>query len=228
MTFPQFCQLWKLIDLLVRKDFRQANLVLFKPGEETEIAAFPLDNKRNRTGNVWHAFIAGLDPGVEYAYRIDGPKSSQHSFNPDNLVADPYAVALNGSRKWGDSSHPHDSFCRALLVNREYDWEFDQPINRPLSDSIIYEVHVRGFTRDHSSGTKFPGTFRGLIEKIPYLKELGVTAVELLPITEFDELDIDRCNPEDGSRLYNFWGYHPSPSSRSRRPIRQTLLRDRK
>ena len=187
----------------------EVTLVLFKPGEETEIAAFPLDNKRNRTGNVWHAFIAGLDPGVEYAYRIDGPKSSQHSFNPDNLVADPYAVALNGSRKWGDSSHPHDSFCRALLVNREYDWEFDQPINRPLSDSIIYEVHVRGFTRDHSSGTKFPGTFRGLIEKIPYLKELGVTAVELLPITEFDELDIDRCNPEDGSRLYNFWGYHP-------------------
>ena len=185
-------------------------LVLFHQGDETEIAAFPFDNKRNRTGDVWHAFIAGLDPGIEYAYRIDGPKSPLHHFNPDKLLADPYAAALRGRPVWGDTGvRSSDSFRRAVLVSHDYDWSFDQPINRSLSDSVIYELHVRGFTRDPTANVAHPGTFRGLIEKIPYLKELGITAVELLPVTEFDELENDRANPENGSRLYNFWGYHP-------------------
>jgi isoamylase len=185
-------------------------LVLFEPEDETEIAAFPLDNKRNRTGDVWHAFIAGLDPGIEYAYRIDGPKSPLNHFNPVNLLADPHAAALRGRSDWGNTAvRSSDSFRRAILVSHDYDWGFDQPINRSLSDSVIYELHVRGFTRDHSANVAHPGTFRGLIEKIPYLKELGITAVELLPVTEFDELENDRANPDDGSRLYNFWGYHP-------------------
>ena len=184
-------------------------LVFFSPGEEQEIAAFPLDNKINRTGDVWHVFIAGLDPGVEYAYKIDGPQTLPHRYNPNLLLADPYAIALSGRITWADSSHKNTLFHRAILVNKEYDWEFDQPLNRPLADSIIYELHVRSFTQDKSSKVNNPGTFRGLIEKIPYLAELGITAVELLPITEFDELDNDRINPETGSTLRNLWGYHP-------------------
>ncbi len=186
-------------------------LLLFQPGVETEIAAFPFDDKYNRTGDVWHAFIAGLDPGVEYAYRVDGPRqTSHHRFDNHTVLADPFAMALNGPREWGSmKSRFADSFRRALLVNSEYDWELDQPINRPLADSVIYELHVRGYTMHPSSKVAHPGTFRGIIEKIPYLQELGVTAVELLPVTEFDELESDRVNPEDGTPLNNFWGYHP-------------------
>ena len=123
-------------------------LLLFQPGVETEIAAFPFDDKYNRTGDVWHAFIAGLDPGVEYAYRMDGPRqTSHHRFDNHSVLADPFAMALNGPREWGSmKSRFADSFRRALLVNSEYDWELDQPINRPLADSVIYELHVRGYT----------------------------------------------------------------------------------
>ncbi len=186
------------------------SLVLFLPDTENAIAAFPFDPKRNRTGDVWHAFISGLDTGIEYAYQIEGSSEMPHCYNHEQLVADPYALALNNSRTWGEiNSKKQDYFRRALIVDTEYDWEFDQPINRPLSDSIIYEVHVRGFTQSPTSKVNNPGTFRGLIDKIPYLQELGITAVELLPITEFDELDNIRTNPDDNSPLYNFWGYHP-------------------
>ncbi len=185
-------------------------LLLFQPGVETEMAAFPFDNQYNRTGDVWHAFIAGLDPGIEYAYRIDGPESEFFKFDSNLVLADPYAIALNGSRQWGNKvKQSLNGFRRALLVNHDYAWEYDQPINRPLADSIIYEMHVRGFTMHPSSKVTHPGTFRGVIEKIPYLVELGITAVELLPVTEFDESESDRVNPLDGTPLYNFWGYHP-------------------
>lgn len=184
-------------------------LVFFLPGEEEEIAAFPLDGKINRTGDVWHVFITGLNPGIEYAYKISGPQTNHHRHNANLLLADPYALALNGRTTWADSKHSDTLFRRAILVNKEYDWEFDQPINRPLADSIIYELHVRSFTQDNSSKVKNSGTFKGLIEKIPYLVELGITAVELLPITEFDELDNNRINPDTGATLRNLWGYHP-------------------
>lgn len=195
---------------LFSRNATKVTLVLFLPGIESEIAAFPLDETYNRTGDVWHAFIAGLNPGIEYAYRIEGPDCLPHNFQPDVLMADPYAIALNGTNEWGNEDHKRaDTFRRAILVNPEYDWEFDQPINRPLADSIIYEMHVRGFTQHESSKIAHPGTFKGVIEKIPYLKNLGITAVELLPVTEFDELDNDRTNPADKTRLHNFWGYHP-------------------
>jgi len=184
-------------------------LVFFLPGEEDEIAAFPLDNKINRTGDVWHVFVAGLNPGVEYAYKMNGPLTLPNRYNANLILADPYANALNGRITWAAPVHPNMPFRRGIIVSHEYDWEFDQPINRPLADSIIYELHVRSFTRDNSSNVNNPGTFRGIIEKIPYLVELGITAVELLPITEFDELDNDRTNPESGATLRNLWGYHP-------------------
>ncbi|MFM8330522.1 MAG: glycogen debranching protein GlgX [Candidatus Methylumidiphilus sp.] len=184
-------------------------LVLFQPGEAEEMAEFPFDRQCNRTGNIWHAFIAGLDPGIEYAYRIDGPKSPPHRYDPAILLADPYAIALNGCHIWGERGGDHHTVRRALLVTHEYDWGNDQPINRPLAESVIYELHVRGFTRHDSAQVGHPGTFRGIIEKIPYLKQLGVTAVELLPVTEFDELESNRVNPADNTPLHNFWGYHP-------------------
>ncbi len=185
-------------------------LVLFSPFTGEELAEFPLESRYNRTGDVWHTFIAGLDPGIGYGYRMNGPKGPSHCFNPDILLADPYAVALHSPSLWGGTELPSpDFFRRAVVLQHEYDWEFDQPINRPLADSVIYELHVRGFTRHPSSHTIHPGTFRGVIEKIPYLKTLGITAVELLPVAEFDEREINRVNPEDGSLLYNLWGYHP-------------------
>ncbi len=185
-------------------------LVLFKPGKEQEIASFRLDNKRNRTGDVWHTFIGGLDSGIEYAYRLSGPEGMRHQFDPDTLVHDPYAIALYSRAYWGDNSRKSKKTFRcSLLKTSDYDWEDDQPINRPMSESVIYEMHVRGFTHDNSSGVSAPGTFKGIIDKIPYLQDLGVTAVELLPVTEFDELDNERINPIDNSPLHNFWGYNP-------------------
>lgn len=185
-------------------------LVLFLPGKEQEIASFELDSKRNRTGDVWHTFIGGLDSGIEYAYRLSGPENMRHQYDPDTLVHDPYAIALYSRAYWGDNSRKSKKTFRcSLLKTSDYDWENDQPINRPMSDSIIYELHVRGFTHHGSSGVTSPGTFQGIIDKIPYLKDLGVTAVELLPVTEFDELDNERINPIDNSPLHNFWGYNP-------------------
>ena len=185
-------------------------LLLYLPARPGAIAAFPLDSKHNRTGDVWHAFVRGLDPGVEYAYQADGPKSARHRFDPAAVLTDPYACALNGPRVWADRDRAApDPFRRALIVSRDYDWELDQPINRPLADSVIYELHVRGFTQSETAGVSHRGTFRGLVEKIPYLVELGITAVELLPVTEFDELENSRSNPADGTSLRNYWGYHP-------------------
>ena len=112
----------------------EVSLVFFLPEEEDEIAAFPLDNKINRTGDVWHVFVAGLNPGVEYAYKMNGPQTLPHRYNPNLILADPYANALNGRITWAAPVHPNMPFRRGIIVSHEYDWEFDQPINRPLAD----------------------------------------------------------------------------------------------
>ncbi len=133
-----------------------------------------------------------------------------------HILIDPYATALSGGETWGESLHleslraagkPKHRY--SLVVDDPFDWCDDQPLNTHLADSIIYEMHVRGFTRHASSGVVNPGTFSAVVEKIPYLKELGITAVELMPITEFEENDNPRMNPLTGELLKNFWGYHP-------------------
>ncbi len=176
-------------------------LVLFHPGAEDPYVEFPLDPLANRTGQVWHVFVEGVDTDVQYGYRFDmqpNPDPTVYRFNPDYVLLDPYARALSNGSAWGQFKPGARPYRNSLLVENHFDWEKDQPLNIPLVDSVIYEMHVRSFTRHASSGVAYPGTFAGLIEKIPYLKNLGVTAVELLPVNEFEESDTDRVNPFTG------------------------------
>lgn len=193
-------------------------LVLFYPGDSESLLELPLDPHRNRTGNVWHIYLQGIDPRVEYAYSLEmkpNPRPHVHRFYPDEIMLDPYAKAVTGGEAWrGDekrrtSAWPAPRPRRSLVVDDLFEWELDQPLNVPLADSVLYELHVRGFTAHNSANVGRPGTFLGLTEKIPYLKELGVTAVELLPVTEFEEVEEPRFNPKTKERLVNFWGYNP-------------------
>ncbi|MBI5219607.1 MAG: glycogen debranching protein GlgX [Bacteroidia bacterium] len=171
------------------------------------------DPKSNKTFFFWHMFVEGLNPGIHYAYRVDGPwnLSIGHRFDRNKVLIDPYAKG-NTNTLWNINTActPEDnlsSSMRSVVIDTsDYDWENDLPLNKPMNEQVIYEMHVCGFTRSASSCVKNPGTFRGFIEKIPYLKELGITAVELLPVFEFDDKDILRTN-DDGLPLTNYWGY---------------------
>ena len=184
------------------------SLLLFDhPQAPTPFAEIALDPATHRTGDIWHAQVDGAGPGTFYLYRVDGPWEPDrgHRFNPDKLVLDPYVKAVTGSFTWDFADAA--GMPKGIVLADDFDWQGDRPLNNPLRFSVIYEAHVRGFTRHPSSGVEHPGTFRGVIEKIPYLADLGVTAVELLPVQEFDELANTRVNPRTGERLQNFWGY---------------------
>ena len=186
-------------------------LVLFYPGDRESLVEFPLDPRVNRTGDVWHAFLQGLNPGIQYAFRMDrAPNENPLIFRYDqrHALLDPYAKALSERAEWGVPASERAPRCCAVIDNR-FDWEYDQPLNIPLADSVIYETHVRGFTCHPTSGVKKPGTFAGLVEKIPYLQSLGVTAVELMPIYEFEECGNVLKDPTTGAQLYDYWGYNP-------------------
>lgn len=181
-------------------------LVLFMPRHPEPVAEFPLDSYYHRTGHIWHVLVRGLDPGIEYAYRVERDPNCMphlHRYNEKALLQDPYAKAFSEAGPWGERRRVPR---RSRIVDNQFDWELDQPLNIPLADCVIYELHVRGFTRHHSSGVAHPGTYRGLVDKIPYLQELGVTTVELMPVQEFDETDLGR---QDAGRtsLVNYWGY---------------------
>jgi isoamylase len=165
--------------------------------------------------------VDGVGPGVCYLFRVDGPFQPEkgHRFNRRKLLLDPYVKAVTGSFTWNLSDARADKESSApsigdtaripkgIVVSDDFDWRGDKPLNRPLRHSVIYETHVRGLTLHSSSGVAHPGTFRGVTEKIPYFKELGITALELLPVQEFDELENTRVNPRTGERLQNYWGY---------------------
>ena len=190
------------------------SLVLFRPGGLEPFMEFPFDPKINRTGDVWHIFLQGLVTGFEYGYRAarnSGEGSPVHRFDNQQVLLDPYARAVSGPSLWRAATRKasREGHWRGILVDDTFDWELDQPLNYHLADSVIYEMHVRGFTRHKSALVTHPGSFQGIIEKIPYLQKLGITAVELLPVTEFDEADNYRKNPLTGEPLHNFWGYHP-------------------
>ena len=191
------------------------NLVLFKEGSDRPLAEISLDPKINKTGDVWHIFVFDLPTDVLYGYRINGqfaPKSG-HRFNPRVIVLDPYARTISGGETWGAPELPHGGESvltrRGRLDTEEFDWEGEVPLGTSMGQTIIYELHVRGFTRHPSSGAQNPGTFMGLCEKIPHLKSLGITAVQLMPVLEFDELDQVHKDPSTGERLMNYWGYSP-------------------
>ncbi len=189
-------------------------ILLFQHHDDLEpYQVIALDHKFNKTFQFWHCYVRGLRAGAYYAFRVDGPwdLANGHRFNRNKVLIDPYAKATN-SRLWsrgdacgmGDNLHTSQ---RCVVVDQTYDWEGDEPLNRRMSETIIYEMHVGGFTKSPSSGAKNPGTFAGVVEKIPYLVELGVTAVELLPVFDFDPSEIDKPNPMGGSNLTNYWGY---------------------
>lgn len=177
-------------------------------GAEIVIA---LDPRFNRTGNHWHIRLEGLPDRFHYGWRVDGPKGPKNRFDPALTLLDPTSILVSGGGTWGSRCRDQGSRVprrSTYLRMQRYDWQDDAPPLIPWEESVIYELHVRGFTIHPSAGIKHPGTFQGLIEKIPYLQWLGVTAVELLPIHEFDECDCPFSNPETGERLRNLWGYN--------------------
>lgn len=199
---------------ILSQDATAVELLLFARPDDAEPAYIvKLDPVDNRTFHFWHVFIENVKPGTAYAYRVNGPydPGNGYRFNKNKVLLDPYAFG-NVNDRWdrGKSCNDEDNLAfsmRSIVIDvEEYNWENDIHPNIPLKDTIVYEMHVGGFTRDKSSEVKNPGTFLGIIEKIPYLKKLGITAVELLPVFEFDEKEIFKYD-QDGRPLINYWGY---------------------
>ena len=182
-------------------------LLLFKRTAPEPFAVIPFP-EHYRIGNVYSMIVFQLNiEEFEYAYRVDGPYDPSRGllFDRNKYLLDPYARAVTGQSRWGEHA-PYGQHYRARVVKDDFDWgDMPQPLI-PMEDLIIYELHVRGFTKHESSRGAHPGTFAGLMEKIPYLLELGVNAVELMPIFEFDEMQDYR--EVDGEKLYNYWGYN--------------------
>lgn len=181
-------------------------LLLFHRKQETPYAIIQIPESF-RIGKVYSIFVAGLDiEDFEYCYRLDGPNdpSKGLAFDKTKMVLDPYAKAVTGQRAWG-AAKPSVAY-HARVVKNNFVWNKASMPNTPMEDTIIYEMHVRGFTRHKSSGVQYPGTFAGIVEKIPYLKELGITAVELMPVFEFDETINSRFH--NGKQLLEYWGYN--------------------
>ncbi|MBP3736408.1 MAG: glycogen debranching enzyme [Lachnospiraceae bacterium] len=161
-----------------------------------------------RIGKTWSIFIYDLEiENLEYSYRLDGPWDPERGlfFSRDNIILDPYAKAVVGQRMWGVPRNLQGNYHARVVENR-FNWHYNPILQNPMEDSIIYELHVRGFSYSPTSGVKDPGTFAGIIEKIPYLKELGVTAVELMPIFEFDETR--NAREVNDRQLWEYWGYN--------------------
>ena len=185
-------------------------LVLFEKHASEPMAEIPFP-KEFRIGNVYCMLVFDLDyENIEYGYRMDGPNNFQkgHWFDNTKILLDPYAKIIGGRDNWGVEPNWNDIYQhRAKIAFEDFDWEDDCLLEIPPEELIIYEMHVRSFTKHPSSGVKHPGTFAGIREKIPYLKELGINAVELMPIFEFDEFENSRLNPQTGEMLLNYWGY---------------------
>jgi glycogen operon protein len=199
------------------------------PTDASPARVFDLDPASNRTGDIWHVWVKGITTGQLYAYRMGGAydPSQGYRFNFNRLLLDPLAPAIAQQPAWDfgaargyDPSAPDSelaistvdnstSMPKCVYINESFDWTGDQPPMHPWSNTIIYETHVRGLTINPLSGVAHPGTYRGLIEKIPYLQKLGVTAVELMPVLEFNENSVTQNNPLTNQPLKNYWGYDP-------------------
>ena len=187
----------------------RCTLLLFKPQAPKPYARIPFPDSY-RIGDTYSMLVYDIKPDeFEYAFSFDGPYEPAKGllFNEENVLLDPYSRAVTGQRKWGEKPEGGKDFeYRARVVKSSFDWGNIKQLEQPFEDLVIYETHVRGYTKDKSSGVSAPGTFAGLKEKIPYLKDLGINAVELMPIFEFDEMESARV--VDGVQLYNYWGYN--------------------
>ena len=199
------------------------------PDSEIPTTTITLNPTRQRTGDIWHVWVEGIYPGQCYAYRVDGPYAPRegHRFNPHKLLLDPYARAITCRSGWNfapaqgyDPASPEGDLSlstaddagampKCIFTHDDFDWRDDRPPRHSWSDTVIYETHVRGLTIEPSTGVKHPGTYQGLIEKIPYLKDLGITAVELMPVLEFNQDALILVDPRTGTRLRDYWGYDP-------------------
>lgn len=187
----------------------RCTLLLFKPQAPKPYARIPFPDSY-RIGDTYSMLVYDIKPDeFEYAFSFDGPYDPAKGllFNEENVLLDPYSRAVTGQRKWGEKPEGGKDFeYRARVVKSSFDWGNIKQLEQPFEDLVIYEIHVRGYTKDKSSGVSAPGTFAGLKDKIPYLKDLGINAVELMPIFEFDEMESARV--VDGVQLYNYWGYN--------------------
>ena len=187
----------------------RCTLLLFKPQASKPYARIPFPDSY-RIGDTYSMLVFDIKPDeFEYAFSFDGPYEPAKGllFNEENVLLDPYSRAVTGQRKWGEKPEGDKDFeYRARVVKSSFDWGDIKQLEQPFEDLVIYETHVRGYTKDKSSGVSAPGTFAGLKDKIPYLKDLGINAVELMPIFEFDEMESARV--VDGVQLYNYWGYN--------------------
>jgi glycogen operon protein len=203
-------------------------LILFEDaGPDSPFEEIVLDRGKNRTGDIWHIHVQGLGAGAFYLYRADGPYIPETGlrFNVHKLLIDPYAKALTDLAPWNidaslgynpgeastDLSYSYrDDIAvqpRCVVIDDAFDWQGDRPLNYPLRFSVLYETHVKGLTARAGSGVLHPGSYRGVTEKIPFFKDLGITSLEFLPIQEFNEWDLETVNPRTGRRLTNYWGY---------------------
>jgi isoamylase len=216
--------------VLFSRNATDVRLELYQNADDASPArSIDLDPARHRTGDLWHVWVRGIRAGQLYGYRIDGPYQPEQGqrFNPHKLLLDPLTRAIAGVRDWDFSAaEGYDSSSslrdlsfstvdnagttpKCVFTNDHFDWERDAPPKLSACDTVIYETHVRGFTIHPSSGVTYPGTFIGLTEKIPYLQDLGVTAIELMPVLEFNENESNRLNPITKEKLRNYWGYNP-------------------
>ncbi|MCK8058467.1 MULTISPECIES: glycogen debranching protein GlgX [unclassified Fusibacter] len=192
------------------RNAKSCTLVLFDKGEKQPMVEIPYPEDF-RLGDVYSMVVFGLAfENIEYGYRFDGEYDFKrgHLYNKENILLDPYTKAVGGRSVWGTEPDwgdimPH----RSKIIADDFDWQGDKPLEIPMEDLVIYECNVRGFTKHESSKVKYPGTFAGFRDKIPYLKELGVNCVELMPIYEFDEFENSKPSPITGERMLNYWGY---------------------
>jgi len=216
--------------VLFSRNATSVRLELYQhPDDNSPKRTIDFDPVSHRTGDIWHIWVRDIPVGQLYGYRIEGPYQPEegHRFNPHRLLLDPYARAVAGVKDWDflaargyDSSseltdltistvNNAGSTPKCIFTRDDFDWEMDSPPKHSASDTVVYETHVRGFTIHSNSGVARPGTFAGLTEKIPYLLDLGVTAIELMPVLEFNENESQLLNPITGEKLKNYWGYNP-------------------
>jgi len=194
------------VNFSVHARVEKLSLLIFNGPLSSSYTEILLNPDKQREKNIWYLAVEGLPENFAYAYRDGSQKGFVRGLSP-SWLNDPYARIYCGGETWGRKKNPRRK--RSLYHDQPFDWQGDKRPRIPADETVIYELHVRGYTRHPSSDVTYPGTYPGLTEKIPYLKSLGITTVELLPMFEFDETLVKRKNPLTGERLLNFWGYDP-------------------